>query len=388
VQTAVAASPYSVQYAGFDVRDGGVVAVRHFDPSTGFASNHNAWGTLETQHFEAGIYGTVTGSPPSPDEMVNATLYNASGVELASTSDDWDDNPWRFELYFGDENRIEPGHWVTVTSEGGWTAGLQVPELTVRADADTDLVWGEGPKAWVVVQYNWQADYLVPVDGYLLDMAYFGADIERGDTFHVTYPSPNGNRVSQFHEWPGMGVNYGHDEAAGFYEVGHTFWITVTDGGGTPKAYATATTMPAGTGPDLAWSNGFWVHKADWSDPSLDIQPGDLVHFRADDGYTNTVLVGTITARLNAAANTAAGTITAPGFVEPLEGFAGFWGRFWESFTVDPNGGSYLVDFSPYDLQPGEEVSVGYGEPDRDSVRNVFWVPRGQVYLPLVLKGH
>jgi hypothetical protein len=55
---------------------------------------------------------------------------------------------------------------------------------------------------------------------------------------------------------------------------------------------------------------------------------------------------------------------------------------------VDPNGGSYLVDFSPYDLQPGDEVSVGYGEPDGDAVRNVFWVPRGQIYLPLVLKNY
>jgi hypothetical protein len=184
-----------------------------------------------------------------------------------------------------------------------------------------------------------------------------------------------------------MGVFYGYDETAGMYEVGHTFWITVTDAGGAPKAHATATTTTEGTAPYFAYSDGFCVEKEDWSDPSLDIQPGDRVHFLADDGYTNSVLVGTITARLNATANTVAGTITAPEFVEPLNCGAGWWGSFWETFTVDPNGGSYLVDFSPFDLLPGMEVTVHYEEPDKDAVGNVFWVPRGQVFLPLVLRN-
>ena len=55
---------------------------------------------------------------------------------------------------------------------------------------------------------------------------------------------------------------------------------------------------------------------------------------------------------------------------------------------MDPNGGSYLVDFSPFDLLPGMEVSVDYSEPDGDAVGNEFQVPRGQVYLPLVVKNY
>ena len=184
-----------------------------------------------------------------------------------------------------------------------------------------------------------------------------------------------------------MGVFYGYDEAAGMYEVGHTFWITVTDSGGTPKAHATATTTPIGTAPYFAYSDGFCVEKDDWSDPFLDIQPGDWVHFHADNGFTNSVHVGTITAWLNPSADAVAGTITAPGFVEPLKGYAGIWGVMWRTFTVDPNGGSYSVDFSPDDLSPGMEITVGYEEPDKDTVATVFRAP-WQVYLPLLLLNY
>jgi hypothetical protein len=183
-----------------------------------------------------------------------------------------------------------------------------------------------------------------------------------------------------------MGVYYGHDEAAGMYAIGHTFWITVTDSGGTPKAHASATTTPNGTDGYFAYSDGFCVEKDDWSDPLLDIQPGDWVQFDADDGFTNSVHVGAITGRLNPDADTVAGTMTAPWFVEPLQGGAGIWGIFWRTFSVDPNGGFYSVDFSPDDVLPGMEITVLYSEPDKDQVGNNFralW----QVFLPVVLRN-
>ena len=184
-----------------------------------------------------------------------------------------------------------------------------------------------------------------------------------------------------------MGVFYGYDEAAGMYEVGHTFWITVTDSVGILKANAITTTTPLGSAPYFAHSDGFCVEKDDWSDPLLDIQPGDWAHFHADDGFTNSVQVGTVTAHLNSGTDTIAGTITAPGFVEPLKGYAGIWGVFWRTFTVSPNGGSYSVDFSPDDMSPGMDIWVGYEEPDKDSVANFFRAP-WQVYLPLNLRNH
>lgn len=179
-----------------------------------------------------------------------------------------------------------------------------------------------------------------------------------------------------------MGVFYGYDEVAGTYEVGHTFWITVTDSGGTVKAHATALTTPEGTDPYIANSDGFCVKKDDWSDPSLDIQPGDVVNFEADDGYTNSVRVGSITAWLNPSANTLAGTITTPWIVEPLTGFT--WPLFYRTFTVNPDG-SYFVDFSPDDLLPGMIINVQYSEPDWDQVGNNFLAP-WQVFMPLILR--
>jgi peptide/nickel transport system substrate-binding protein len=189
-----------------------------------------------------------------------------------------------------------------------------------------------------------------------------------------------------------MGVNYGLDEAAGMYEVGHSFSITVTNSSGTIKATTTAITEPggdnSGTGPDFAWSDGFWVQQDEWSDPSLDILPGDWVHFQSDDGFSESVQVGTITARLFPSTDSAAGIITAPGFIEPLQAFAGFWGWFWQEFTVDPDGGSFFVDFSPHNLEPGTLVSVGYREPDLDHVINVFLTPPHATYLPYMVKGN
>jgi len=182
-----------------------------------------------------------------------------------------------------------------------------------------------------------------------------------------------------------MGVNYGLDEAMGIYAVGHTFWVTVTDNLGIPKAHAAATTTVEGTGPDFAWSEGFLIEQKDWSDPAVDILPGDQVQFQSDEGFTETVRVGTISAQLFPTNNTVAGTIIATDFVEPLEGHAGSWGLIWKSFTTNPDG-SFFVDFSPdYDLLTDDTITVGYEEPDLDTVNNVFITPWHKIQLPLVL---
>ena len=187
-----------------------------------------------------------------------------------------------------------------------------------------------------------------------------------------------------------MGINYGLDEAAGMYEVGHSFAITVTNSGGTLKATATANTesggQGTGTGPDFAWSDGFWVQQDDWSDPSIDILPGDWVQFQSDDGFSETVQVGTIKAWLNPGNDSATGSILASGFSGPLQAYAGYWGWFWQEFTADPGGIPFFVDFSPHNLEPDTMVSVGYREPDLDQVTNVFRTPQYEIMLPCTLK--
>jgi hypothetical protein len=377
-QTGMAASPYSIQFPNFDVRDGGVVAVRHLDPSTGFASNHNAWGPLVTHYFVAYPPFGVGGVAPDADEVVTAWLYDSDGTTLlASTSDDWDDDPWRFwfDLYDYDFY-IEPGRWLTVTSESGWAAGLQVPVLTARADPETDLIWGDAPKTQVLVGHQMEQDWAeqwVPVDGYVLDRAFFGGDVELGDDVAVEYQAPIGDRVRMSYLWPRMGVNTGYDHASGVYEIGHTFWLTLTESdGSTVKATATVETTAGGSMHDGGWWDGFIAEGNDWSPSYPDIEPEDWVYYRSDDGYSNAVQAGTITGQMDVDADTAWGTVTVPWFAsQTLEGVVGAWAFAWEPITLelDATGmDDYYVDFSPEDLPPGWDIDVKYEEPDLDYV--------------------
>jgi uncharacterized repeat protein (TIGR01451 family) len=169
-----------------------------------------------------------------------------------------------------------------------------------------------------------------------------------------------------------MYVNYGQDHVGGRYPAGHTFWITATDSSDAVKAVATVHATSDGAGPDVGWGDGFETQGSDWSPGKPSIQPDDRVHFRSDDGYSNTIRVGTITGELDAEADTVSGTICAPWHTETLQGYAGAWGFTWETFTVDPDCGSYIVDFSPEDLRPGDGVDVEYGEPDGDRVINAI----------------
>jgi uncharacterized repeat protein (TIGR01451 family) len=193
---------------------------------------------------------------------------------------------------------------------------------------------------------------------------------------------------------PRMMVQYGEDRASGAYPVGHTVWITVTDDGGEVKGTAMAQTTPRGAGPDGAWEQGFQVEAGDWSDALLDIVPTDQVHFRSDEGFTRTVRVGTITGEADPISDTVSGTITSPWLpTKPfaLQGEAGAWGftfeTFWFGLDSATGAGDYSVDFSPYDLLPGQDISVFYSEPGGDRVGNTVRVPGAMIYLPLVTKN-
>ncbi len=197
-QSTVASPAYAVTFSGFDVRDGGIIEVGHYNPTTDFVTHPNGFSGLATHYFQATIHGRVEGTPPTAGEEVTAHLYEANGTTLlASTSNDQDGDPWRFELLF-EGHAIEPGNWVTVEAAGGWTASLQVPPLTVNTDIDTELIWGEGPKSLLLVEHNWPEGwdgYFVPVDGFALDRAFFGGDINEGDTVSACYQAVSGNRI-------------------------------------------------------------------------------------------------------------------------------------------------------------------------------------------------
>jgi uncharacterized repeat protein (TIGR01451 family) len=197
-QSTTVASPYTVSFLDFDVRDGGTVDVHYYEPGSDFGAWYYGWGNLQYHYFEVYPWG-VGGIPPQADEHVTAYLYDSDGTTLlAWTDNDQDGAPWRF--WFGDWQgySIEAGYWLTVTADSGWTAGLQVPLVTVDADTATDLIWGEAPKSSVLVEHEWSDGWdgrWVAVDGYVLDRAYFGGDLQNGNRVYATYQHPNGDRV-------------------------------------------------------------------------------------------------------------------------------------------------------------------------------------------------
>jgi len=185
-----------------------------------------------------------------------------------------------------------------------------------------------------------------------------------------------------------MGVDYAWDHAAGIYEVGHIITTTLKDSLGQVKATAIELTEAGGegtgTGELFAWSDGFWVQQDEWSDPNIDIVPGDRVEFVSDDGFWETLAVGQIEAEFNTYTASGWGMITAPDAEGPLTGSAGWWGLFWNDIELAPDG-SFTVSFGPADLTPGMEVTVVYSEVDGDAVKNHFSFPDYQLTLPVVV---
>jgi hypothetical protein len=369
----VAAAPpsYAVPFEGFDIRDGmGLIWVAHYAASNG----HRTFAMLDQDrlaHFQVEPPWDVTGVPVNAEETVTATLYTSDGVELAASSTDDDADPWRFRLSFHGEQEIAPGQWVTITSESGWTAGLQVPELTTRADADADLIWGKGPESLLYVKYDHSAgwnDLLVPSDGYVVDTAFLDHDLQYGNWIETTYQAPNGNRVSQWVVWPEMRVLYDDNTVNSDYPAGHTFWITVTDSLGTLKATATAMSEVGG---GMFGQDGFETYGGQWSPPNPDLQPGDWVTFQSDDGYDTAVQIGSVRAHLNTENDSVSGVVYAPWFTQTLQGMVRnfqWWGMGGLDFTAEPDGGAFSVDVAPHDIIAGTRLTLQYEEPDHDWV--------------------
>lgn len=378
--TAEAASPYVIKYPGFDIRDGmNFIWTVHFAADGGHQTVNALW-SEQIPYIEVNAPNGVGGVTPNADEPVTATLYTAGGVEIATNNYDDDGDPQRFWLDFG-EYGIEPGDWITVTSESGWTAGVQVPELTVSADMDTEMIWGKGPKALVMVEHgmnndqNW-GNRFVPVDDYVLDSSFFGDDIQWGDSINVIYQASNGSRVREEYIWPRTTVNYGADWVQVNYAAGHTIKITATNG---IDNYTLVKDSESGQG---WWTDsGLWT-KDEWVPEQPDIQPGYLVEVESDEGYSSIVQIGIITGTLDPEDNSVSGYVYAPWFDGDLQILCHpdtQWPMVYQYSTAAADGSSpYYCQWDPemFNIQNGENVFVTYVEPDdNDWVSNSFHEP-------------
>ena len=185
----------------------------------------------------------------------------------------------------------------------------------------------------------------------------------------------------------GLRVNYGHDWVESFYPAGHKVWLKVTESDGrTVKATATLVTEPKDF---WAGETGFQTVPEDWDPGPPDIQPGDWVLGRVDNGVSAQVQVGDIAGMIDLEADGIQGTIDAAWFSEEVNVECFPWGApepqpEMKYDSVFPDGlDTYSCSWAgEWDIQYYQDVGVGYFGPDGHWVANAFFVrnPRFTVF--------
>jgi uncharacterized repeat protein (TIGR01451 family) len=376
-----ASSPFSATPAGFNVdynqafevshrtEDDYINRVYHETGGFGVFLRDNA---VVANLAPAGSAFTITLSDSGGEYKAQLT-----GVSNPPTGDiGWQD-------FWSTNENILPGDWVQVQSSAGYSQSLQIPDLQVNADLEMGLIFGQAPPdALLMVNSDTDGDGFVPTDGEgnfsvaagELQEVWGDGDIQAGDSIWIEYDDANRNWVLNNVAWPWVRVNYSHDWVGVDYEAGHTFWITVTDSSGEIKGKTSVDSTPGG-----GWGGaGFQTEWEDWLLTQPDIQVGDWVNFHADDDYTNTVHVGSISENVDFGNNILTGTLDADWFTQTLAIRCEVWvdeAPDGIDTSANPNGGDYTCDFGNdvgYDLQPGEDIMARYIEPDGDSVINVY----------------
>jgi len=175
-------------------------------------------------------------------------------------------------------------------------------------------------------------------------------------------------------------VNYGHDWVESFYEAGHMAWITVTESDGvTVKATAELVTEPKDF---WGGETGFQTRPEDWHPAPPDIQPYDWVYGWLDNGASAQVQIGDISGMIDLGADSIQGTINAPWFTSDVQVECHPWGApdpqpEMKFDAVQPDGTEpYSCSWAgEWDIQPEQDVGVGYFGPDGHWVANAFRVP-------------
>jgi uncharacterized repeat protein (TIGR01451 family) len=292
---------------------------------------------------------------------------------------------------------IAPGDSVTAIADGMQTAVDPVGTITGQLDAAADTISGtiQAPfsttltvrcEVWVKNGPSSIVITGVPANGgsYSCDFGAEGWDILPGQQVAVRYFEPDGDSVINVFELPWMRVNYADNWVGGDYPAGHTMSITVTNSAGSFKA-TTQAVSASGSG----WNGDGFDTKNPWSPSQPDIQPGDWVYFKSDDGYSHSLQVGVINGEIDTNKNSISGSIYADWYAQTLDVVCSPWGgpktASEKTSTAGPNGDPpYSCQWDPateWSIQPGQDLAVMYLQPDGDRVINVFRLPDLNLYL-------
>jgi hypothetical protein len=361
---------------GVDLKSGHIIRLDYFDPNGNrvtnvievpFARANTAWDAVDGW-FGPGVTLVYT--------VTDALGALKGGATKSARPDGWVEGEWCGQLT-GDCDML-PGDLVTVTSDNGFFAVLELITVTGRIDIDTDEIYGDmedgvfpAEGEYWISHRDGSGDhgerFTTDGDGgYAIDMTGV-FDARLGDQAEVWYIDPNGNYVGNNFWTLELQVNYGHD------------WVQVrTNPHSDVEINVEGKATIAGTSGGGGWFRTH-EHNGDWDPNQPDIAPGDVVTATAD-GYTAAVNpLGSIEGTVDAVMDTVQGNLNAP-FDDPLTVICEVWVENGpdsiEVSGVDPDGGSYSCDFGGiWDILPGQDIALIYREPDGDEVINVLAVP-------------
>ncbi len=371
--SATVSSPFNASFTDFDLRDGCWATLTHYD-----GNDFATIATRETRRFEVHGDDGVWLPQFSATDLLTATLYESDGMTVKSqTSEDQDTNSDGYWLDMYDQ--IRPGDWVTVTDGAGWTAGLQVPSLSLLVDDASDLVWGTGPAALIHIEREWAGGWdqqFIPGPAYAFDTAFFGHDLQWGDTVVASYQAVNGNLVRRWFGWPQI---FAHYDRAGWNKVwgyasapSETVSITVT--------HPVSGVIAAGSATAGACS---WCESEQYQleFPDGAIAPGNVVTVSFGSGLVDRVNVLPLNAEVDVGADLV--TVTAPTGT-PVSMNAS---DLYDSWSSDEQivGAIGTVVFDPgadgYDIIPGTSFNVHSRQAHGHNTQYSFWLPAPNLHV-------
>ncbi len=312
----------------------------------------------------------------------------------------WDENDIMAFFDFGTQYDLVTDD-VVVLSGSGMERSHTVRDLTFQGlNIATDRVWGEAVVKPDEVIYAWVHGYdasqlEVPVVAgvWEADFASVGFDLQEAMCGRVEI-RVDGNATSV--DWCvpdfSLRVNYGHDWVESFFEAGHTVHVTVTDADGVIKAEANVVTEPKDY---MDWAPGFQTRPEDWFPAQPDIQAYDWVYAAVDNGQTEAVQLGDIQAEVRFDLDNIMGTINVPWLealvqVECLDWGSGGPSQNKDAGWITPDGlAEFACAWNPvteWDVQPWQDIGVGYVTPEGNWVANAFrdqrWMAMWTADLP------
>jgi hypothetical protein len=201
----------------------------------------------------------------------------------------------------------------------------------------------------------------------------------------IIWHRPGGGRVAEPAALD-LRVNYGHDWVESFYEGGHMAWVTLTESDGvTVKGTAELVTEAKDY---WGGETGFQTNDSVWFDGDgnaldypPDIQPYNWVYGWVDNGASAQVQIGEISGTIDLDADSISGEIAAPWFSSEVNVECHPWGApepvemKFDTILPDSNETYSCSWAEEWDIQPRQDVGVGYFGEDGHWVANAFFIP-------------